>query len=73
MGKSNYEIYADKKQKEILESTCTLQAAIEKLKIIKVHFSHDYFEAACETIAKLYDLTYDELNNAVDGKEYWIV
>ena len=32
MSKSNYEIYAEKKQKATLSSTCTLEQAISLLK-----------------------------------------
>lgn len=73
MSKSNYEIYAEKKQKEILNSTRTFQSAIEILKFRKAHFSAVYYESSCETVAELFDLSYDEVDQAVDGKEYWIV
>lgn len=73
MSKSNYEIYAKKKQKEALASTVTLQQAIELLKHRKEHVSNDYYEASCEIVAFLFNLSYDEVDRAVDGKEYWIV
>ena len=73
MDKSNYEIYAEKKQKEALASTVTLQQAIELLKHRKEHMSNDYYEASCETVSILFNLSYDEVDRAVDGKEYWIV
>lgn len=73
MEKSNYEIYAEKKQKEALASTVTLQQAIELLKCRKGYVSNDYYEASCEIVSILFNLSYDEVDHAVNGKEYWIV
>ena len=73
MGKSNYEIYAEKKQKEVLASTATLQQAIELLKHMKEHMSNDYYNASCDAISMLFNLSYEEVDRAVNGKEYWIV
>lgn len=73
MGKSIYETYAEEKQEEVLKSTKTLQEAIEVLKYRKEHFRSVYYEASCETIADLFNLSYDEIDKAVDGEKYWIV
>ena len=72
MSKSNYEEHAEKKQPELLKSTVTLAQAISKLKLVKESFSTDYYEAACETFAELFNLTFDELDRAVSGQKYWI-
>lgn len=73
MKKSNYEIYAEKKQKEVLSSTCTLEHAIMVLKSKKDYCSVPYYEASCEMVATLFNLSYDEVNHAVEGQQYWIV
>lgn len=72
MSKSNYEKYADQKQPEVLAATVTLSDAISNLKKVKKTFSSDYYEAACETIAQLFNLSFDELDRAVLGQKYWI-
>lgn len=71
--KSNYEIHAEKKQKEMLSSTCTLEQAISVLKSKKNYCSVSYYEASCEMVATLFGLSYDEINHAVEGQKYWIV
>ena len=73
MSKSNYEIYAEKKQKTELSSTCTLEQAISVLKSKKEYCSFSYYEDSCEMVATLFNLSYDEVNHAVEGKEHWIV
>ena len=73
MSKSNYEIYAEKKQKMTLSSTCTLEQAISVLKSKREHYSYSYYEASCEMVATLFNLSYDEVNHAVEGQQYWIV
>lgn len=73
MSKNNYEIYAEKKQKATLSSTCTLEQAISVLKSKRKYCSHTYYEASCEMVATLFNLSYDEVNHAVEGQQYWIV
>lgn len=73
MSKSNYEIYAEKKQKATLSSTCTLEQAISLLKSKKEYCSYTYYEASCEMVAILFNLSYNEVNHAVEGMEHWIV
>jgi hypothetical protein len=72
MSKSIYEKYADEKQPKVLASTVTLSDAISNLKKIKETFSSDYYEAASETIAQLFNLSFEEIDRAVSGQEYWI-
>ena len=73
MSKSNYEIYAEKKQKEVLSSTCTLEHAISVLKSKKEHCSKSCYEASCEMVSTLFNLSYNEIERAVEGQKYWIV
>ena len=73
MKKSNYEIYAEKKQKEVLASTCSFEHAISVLKSKKEYCSESYYEASCEMVATMFDLSYDEVNHAVEDKKFWIV
>lgn len=73
MEKSNYEIYAEEKQKEALASTVTLQQAIGLLKSRKEYVSFECYEASCEMVSMLFDLSYDEVDQAVHNKKYWIV
>lgn len=73
MKKSNYELYAEKKQKEALAETCTLEHAIAVLKSKKELLSKSYYDASCEMVATLFNLSYDEVDHAVDGQKFWIV
>ena len=73
MSKNNYETYAEKKQKEILSSTCTLEQAISVLKSKKEYCSKSCYEASCEMVSTLFGLSYNEIDHAVEGQEYWIV
>lgn len=72
MEKNNYQIYVEKRQKEVLLSTCTLHQAIGLLRHRKEHLSPECYEASCEMISLLFDLSYDEIDKAVDGEKYWI-
>lgn len=51
----------------------TLEQAISVLKSKKKYCSYTYYEASCEMVAILFNLSYDEVNHAVEGKEHWIV
>lgn len=73
MSKSNYEIYADNLQRELLQESCSLDLCLAKLKDNKERFSKEYIEAQIELIGSLFDLTFEEVNRAVNGQEYWCV
>lgn len=73
MSKSNYEIYAEEKQPELLKKTVTLEECIKKLQDNKKTFSKVYMEAQMELVASMFGLIYEEVERAVDGKEYWCV
>lgn len=129
MGKSNYEIYAEKKQEEALKTTktfeevidsfatqmqqrselwclaagsyactllqiprnkfmqmckdgeysgvvkteVTLENALNVMKGKKLKLNGFSYQAMCEFAAELYELSYDELERAVEGRKYWIV
>ena len=71
MEKSNYEEYAEKKQKEILKNNVSLNDCIEQLKKNKAIFSKEYMEAQIELVAQVFGLISEEVEGAVNGKEYW--
>ena len=72
-GKSNYEIYAEKRQKELLQEMRPFAICLAHLKSNKMHFSKEYLEAQIELVSSLFDLTFEEVNRAVNGQEYWCV
>lgn len=45
MSKSNYEIYAEKRQKELLQEMRPFAICLAHLKSNKMHFSKEYLEA----------------------------
>lgn len=73
MSKSNYEIYAEKRQKEILQEKRPFALCLVHLKNNKKHFSKEYLEAQIDLVSSLFDLTFEEVNRAVDNQEYWCV
>lgn len=73
MSKSNYEIYAEKRQKELLQEMRPFAMCLAHLKSNKTHFSKEYLEAQIELVSSLFDLTFEEVNRAVNGQEYWCV
>lgn len=73
MSKSNYEIYAEKRQKELLQEMRPFAICLAHLKSNKMRFSKEYLEAQIELVSSLFDLTFEEVNRAVNGQEYWCV
>lgn len=71
MSKSNYEIYAEKKQPELLNKTCTLRHCIACLQENRKIFSEDYMEAQIDLAAPLFGLVTSEIKDAMENKEYW--
>jgi len=45
MSKSNYKLYVDNWQKELLQESHSLSLCLTKLKDNKKHFSQEYIEA----------------------------
>lgn len=72
MSKAVKETNSKKKQKEKLKEKRPLSKALELLIEVKRNYSYEYYKATCTIISDLYDLSYDELNNAVLGKKDWI-
>ena len=72
MSKSNYEIYAEKRQKEIPQEKRSFALCLAHLKNNK-HFSKEYLEAQIDMVSSLFDLTFEEVNRAVNNQEYWCV
>jgi hypothetical protein len=73
MSKSNYEIYAEDKQKRLLNKQIPLGLAICVIQDLKKNFSKSFIENCIDFTATLYGITYEELRNAVDNKEFWCV
>lgn len=73
MSKSNYEIYAEVKQQELLHKERSLQQAINCLRDRRRFASLQSIDSAIDFIADLYDLSIDEVKRAMDGEEYWCV
>ena len=71
MSKSNYEIYAEKKQPGLLEQTVSLGVCIERLKANKGFYSDVYLDAQIELVAALFGLITEEVERAVNGDDYW--
>lgn len=72
MSKSVKEVNSKKKQKEKLKEKRSLGEALKLLVEIKRSYSYEYYEATCNIISDLYDLSFDELNNAVLGRKDWL-
>lgn len=72
MSKSLYEQYAEIQQPKVLETQVPLSHAIEKIKAYKKHLSKEYIEWAEEVVSIIYDRTFEEIKDAVDGKETWV-
>lgn len=73
MSKSNYEKYAATKQQELLQKERTLQQAISCLRDRQKFASLQCIDSAIDFVADLYDLSIDEVKQAMDGKEHWCV
>ena len=73
MSKSNYEIYAEKRQKELLKEKRSLNHCIAWLKGNKEIHSEDYMDAQINLVASVFGLIPEEIKRAVEGKEYWCV
>lgn len=72
MGQSLYEKFAKIEQPKILSQTKTFEEAITSIKEFKSIFSAEYVEWAEEVVAKIFNRTYSEVRDAVDGVEPWI-
>ena len=72
MGKSLYERFAEIEQPKILYQTKTFGEAVVSVRELKTLFSAEYVEWAEEVVAKVFDRTYEEVRDAVDGVEPWI-
>ena len=72
---SLYEQQAAKKQPELLKQTKTLDDCIKQLKRSKESgiYSHQFISDQIEFVAVLFNLSICEIENAVDGREYWCV
>lgn len=71
MSKSNYELYAEKEQADLLSKQINLKMCIEKLKENAKAFSEEYCEAQLEFVAQMFDLSYEQIKRAVENQEYW--
>jgi hypothetical protein len=72
MSKSLYEKFANIKQPKVLEITRTFGDAVSVIKDMKLTLSAEYVDWAEEIISRVYNRTYEEVRDAVDGKEAWI-
>lgn len=72
MSKSVKEVNSKKKQKEKLKEKRSLGEALKLLVEIKRSYGYEYYESTCNIISDLYDLSFDELNNAVLGRKDWL-
>lgn len=70
--KSLYEQYASKVQPYTLVSTVTFQHAINCIRSYKNNKSVQFIDNAIDIISNMFSLSYEEVRDAVDGKEYWI-
>lgn len=73
MSKSNYEKYAEVKQRELLHKQRNLQQAINCLKNRQKFASSQCMDSAIDFVADLYDLSIGEVQRAMDGEEYWCI
>lgn len=73
MSKSNYEKYAEVKQRELLQKERSLQQAISCLRDRQKFASLQCIDSAIDFVADLYDLSIDEVKRAMDGDKYWCV
>ena len=71
MSKSNYELYAEKEQANLLLKRIDLNMCIEKLKENAKSFSEEYCEAQLEFVAQMFDLSYEQVKRAVENQKYW--
>lgn len=72
MGKSLYEKFAEIEQPKVLNQTKTFEDAVVSIRGLKILLSAEYMEWAEEIVAKVFNRTYEEVRNAVDGVEPWI-
>lgn len=70
--KSLYEQFAADVQPIALATTITFEQAIETIKGYKERFSREYVEQAEEICADMFDRSFEEVRDAVDGKPCWI-
>ncbi len=70
--KSNYEKFAEEQQVKVLRTTVSLKDAIETIKRYKRNMSEQYIEWAEEVCADIFGRHFEEIRDAVDGKEAWI-
>lgn len=71
MSKSNYEKYAEVRQRELLHKERSLQQAISCLRDKQKFASLQCIDSAIDFVADLYDLSIDEVKRAVNGEKYW--
>ena len=75
VNKSNYEKYCEKEQPILLSKKCdkTLEEMIVLLRDFKKIYSEDIFHGMIVFVASLYERLDSEIEQLVDGKQYWIV
>lgn len=73
MSQSNYEKYAEVKQRELLHKERSLLQAISCLRCRRKFASLQCIDSAIDFVADLYDLSVAEVKRAMDGEEYWCV
>lgn len=73
MEKSNYEIYAEQRQKELLQEKRSLNHCILWLKHNKETFSDPYIESQIELVASVFGLQINEVERAMNGEKYWCI
>lgn len=72
MSKSLYEQFADIEQPKVLKQTKTFEEAVVSIRGLKTLLSAEYMEWAEEVVSRVFDRTYAEVRDAVDGVEPWI-
>lgn len=72
-NRSNYEIYAGKRQKELLEEKISLNQCIDLLKKNKETYSEEYLDNQIDLVASLFGLIPEEIKRVLTGNEYWCV
>ena len=72
MSKSLYEKFADIEQPKVLGETSTFENAVESLKLLKSRVSAEYIDWTEEVTALIFNRTYQEVRDAVDGIEPWV-
>lgn len=72
-SKSNYEKYAEKKQKKLLEKTVPLQLCISMMRENAEVFSEECMDSQYDMAAQLFGLSYNEIKDAVHGEKYWCI